>query len=146
MAKLQPEIDAKGGVGPLFVSIGDSKKLDKFLELNPLIPRRQAFVDDYEFGAYGAAGLGKMEMGQDVPEGIADKMSAPDLGGIGGWWNYLSNVMDLSPIPEGKAMEFPEGVKMLGGTFVVDGDEVVFTYKDPVPGVTPDTDAILAAI
>lgn len=142
---LQSEIDARGAVGPLFVSIGDSKKLDKFLELNPLIPRRQVFVDDYEFGAYGAAGLGKLG-DEEVPKDVMDKMTAPNLGGIGGWWKYLSNSIALSPIEKGKEFEVPEGVKLLGGTFVVDGDKVVFEYKDPVPGVTPDTNSILAAI
>lgn len=143
MTKLQPEIDAKGAIGPLFVSIGDSTKLDKFLELNPLIPRRQIFVDDYEFGAYGAAGLGKLDV-DNVPKDI--EMVAPDMGGLGGWWKYLTNSIALSPIPKGKEFEFPEGVKVLGGTFVIDGGKVVFTYKDPVPGVTPDLDAVLGAI
>lgn len=84
-----------------------------------------------------------MEFGSKAPEGALGKMSAPDLGGVGGWWNYLKSSVDLSPIEEGKGNEFPEGVLMLGGTFVIDGDEVIFSYKDPLPGVEADLKAVM---
>merc|ERR1712217_44640 len=100
-------------MGPLFISIGDGPKLDKFLELNPFIPREQAFVDDYNFDAYNAVGFGSMEMGQEMPKDV--KMKAPDLGGLSGVWKYMTNVMALSPIPEGEKPDgIPEGVKRLG--------------------------------
>ena len=143
---LQPQVETSGAVGPLFVSIGDAKKLNKFLELNPKVPRNQAFVDDYDFGAYQAVGLQKMDLGYKVPKGAVGKMTAPDLGGIGGWWTYLKNSVELSPIPEGRANEFPEGVKVLGGTFVIDGDDVKFSYKNPLPGVEPDLAEVMDAI
>lgn len=99
------------------------------------------FVDGYDFGAYSAAGMGKMDtMPKDV------KLTAPELGGFGEWWKYLSNTVTLSPIPADKPTEFPEGVKVLGGTFVIDGEQVVFEYKDPVPGMTPDLDEVMNAI
>ena len=43
----------------MFVSIGDEEKLSKFLELNPHIPRDQAFVDGYDFAAYDQVGFDK---------------------------------------------------------------------------------------
>jgi hypothetical protein len=119
--------------------------LNKFLELNPEVPRDQVFVDGYDFDAYQAVGLQKMDL-DEVPEGALGKMTAPEMGGIGGWWNYLSNSVALSPIQEGKENEFPEGVKMLGGTFVIDGDSVVFDYKDPLPGAEPDLTEVMDAI
>jgi hypothetical protein len=143
---LQTQVEARGAVGPLFVSIGDSKKLNKFLELNPQVPRNQAFVDGYDFGVYQAVGLQKMELGYDPPKGALGKMTAPKLGGVGGWLKYLKSSVELSPIPEGKENEFPEGVKVLGGTFVIDGEAVTFSYKNPLPGVEPDLAEVIDAI
>ena len=40
-----PEVKAAGAAGPFFISIGDEVKLNKFLDLNPKVPRDQAFVD-----------------------------------------------------------------------------------------------------
>lgn len=144
MCQLQPRIEAAGGTGPLFVSIGDVDKLSKFLELNPAIPRAQMFVDDYNFNAYKAAGFGSMgDIGKLDAKDI--KLTAPRLGGIGGWWKYLSNVAAISPIEKGKS-GVPEGVLRLGGTFVVKGDEVVYLWKDKVPGDTPDLEQIMTFV
>jgi hypothetical protein len=87
-----------------------------------------------------------MEFGYEAPEGARGKMTAPDLGGVGGWWNYLKSSVELSPIQEGKGNEFPEGVLILGGTFVIDGDAVIFSYKDPLPGVEADLKAVMDAL
>ena len=130
-------------MGPLFVSIGDNKKLKKFLQLNKNVPKDQAFVDDYELQAYNSIGLKNMEFGQDMPSDL--KMKAPELGGLRGWWKYMTNVMELSPIEEG-SKEFPEGVKRLGGTFVIDGDEVLYQWNDRVPGDTPDLEEVMGFI
>jgi hypothetical protein len=113
------------------------------LSLNPNVSRDHAFVDDYKFASYEAAGLQKMDSGYKVPEGALGKMSAPNLGGIGGWWNYLKSSAALSPIPKGKGNEFPQGVLMLGGTFVIDGDTVIFSYQDPLPGAEADISAVM---
>ena len=113
------------------------------MSLNPNVSRDHAFVDDYEFASFEAVGLQKMDFEYKAPEGALGRMSAPDLGGIGGWWNYLKSSVELSPIPEGKGNEFPQGVMMLGGTFVIDGDEVIFSYQDPLPGVEADLSAVM---
>ena len=47
----------------------------------------------------------------------------------------------LSPAPPG-GLKFggpvPTGVKVLGGTYAVVGDDVTFAHEDAVPGATPE--------
>ena len=70
----------------------------------------------------------------------------PKAMGMGKWMTYLKNVGSLSPVPKDmKFGEFPEGVKVLGGTYAIDGDEVLFAHKDEVPGATPNIEEVLAA-
>jgi hypothetical protein len=133
----------EGVKGPLFVSIGDTEKLNKFLELNPYIPVGSAFVDNYSMEAYKSAGFGSFK-DLDPEAAKKVKMQAPELGGVGGWWNYLSNAMTLAPIEKGKKVSgVPEGVLQLGGTFVVKGDDVVYQWSDTLPGDTPDLTELL---
>ena len=130
--------------GPIFISIGDSEKLSKFMELNPAVPPQQMFVDDYEFNVYKNVGFGSMKdlENKDLKN---IKLAAPKLGGFGGWWKYFSNVASISPIEPGKA-GIPEGVLRLGGTIVVKGDELLYLWKDEVPGSTPDLEDVMAFI
>jgi len=131
--------------GPIFVSIGDEEKLNVFLDKNPYVPRDQAFVDDYEFRAYKAAGFGRFdEVEEEVAKGAMKNMAPPELDGFRGWWNYMSSVMKVSPIPKDmKFGETPEGVLRLGGTFVVSGDEILYRWSDGVPGDHPDIQQVL---
>lgn len=129
--------------GPIFVSIGDAEKLNTFLDLNEYIPRNRAFVDDYSFDAYKQVGFGRFDE-QDKKVAKQVKMSAPDLGGLGGAWKYMSNVGKISPIPpDMKFGEIPEGVLRLGGTFVVKGDDVVYQWSDRLPGDHPDLTEVM---
>lgn len=142
-------MEEAGITGPLFISIGDKEKLEKFLELNPSIDRSKMFVDDYSFDAYSQAGFGKldfMNMSEAQKEEVKSvKLEAPELG-FKGWWNYMSNVMSLSPIEPGKKPDgIPEGVLRLGGTFVVSGDTVVYQWSDKVPGDHPNLDTVFQA-
>jgi hypothetical protein len=101
-------------------------------------------VDGYEFKAYSAAGFGKF--GDTSAEDVKGmKMTAPKLGGFGGWWKYMSNVMKISPVEAGKP-GVPEGVLRLGGTFVVKGDNVVYQWKDRVPGDHPDLEQVMGYV
>jgi len=119
------------------VTIGDAEKLNSFLDVNSFIPREQAFVDDYSFDAYKAAGFSRFDQ---VDKEVAKKIglkSAPELG-FGEWINYFTTVGKVSPIP--KDMKFgdvPEGVLYTGGTFVVQGDNVVYQWTDTIPGNHP---------
>lgn len=140
--QLQPRIKARNAVGPLFVSIGTAEKLATFLELNPNVPSSQIFVDNYQFNAYKTAGFGKLGDESDVGD---IQMNAPKLGGMGGWWKYMTNVVKLAPIEEGKS-GLPEGVLRLGGTFVIDGDDVLYQHSDSVPGDHPDLEAVMAVV
>jgi len=128
--------------GPVFISIGDSEKLNVFLDANPKIPREKVFVDDYTFGAYKAVGFKSFT---DVDKEVAKqvKMTAPDLG-FGEFMKYFSVVSKVSPIPKDmKFGEIPEGVLRLGGTFVVNGDDVVYQWNDRLPGDHPDIEEVL---
>jgi hypothetical protein len=64
-----PELSAAGVVGPVFISVGDQEKLNKFLELNPKVPRSLAFVDDSAtFEAYAVTGFGNIGKGSSGRE------------------------------------------------------------------------------
>jgi len=123
--------------GPIFISIGDSEKLNTFLSANEWMPRDQMLVDDYSFDAYKAVGFGRFD--QLAKESVKDiKITAPDLGWKG-WFNYFSTVGKVSPIPNDmKLGEIPEGVLWVGGTFVVDGNDVLYQWNDQVPGNHPN--------
>ena len=101
-------------------------------------------MDDYSFGAYKSVGFGTfVDVDRDVAKSAMKNMSAPNLdGGIVGWWNYLTNVIKLSPIPNDtsnmKFGDIPEGVLRLGGTFVVKDDEILYRWNDGVPGDHPN--------
>lgn len=138
-------MESLGANGPLFISIGDEKKLSKFLELNPEIPPENAFVDDYSFGAYEAAGF-KSFTDSDPEEVKKVSISAPPLS-MGQWWSYMTNVGGLSPIPpDMKFGDIPEGVLRLGGTFVVNGDDVAFAWADKIPGDHPVLGDVLESV
>mmetsp|Transcript_156627 Transcript_156627/g.272562 ORF Transcript_156627/g.272562 Transcript_156627/m.272562 type:complete len:132 (-) Transcript_156627:33-428(-) len=121
--------------GPVFVSVGTPEKVSLFLDKNPTVPRSSLFADASEdFDAYNAAGfsskIGDLEPSKDL--------SAPDLS-AGQWFAYLSNVFKLSPT------ENIEGVKQLGGSYVVRGGELVFQHSDTLPGDEAPVEEILAA-
>lgn len=104
------------------------------------------FVDGYQFKAYESAGFGRFDQGAGKESAKQVKnMSAPDMdGGIVGWWNYLTNVAKLSPLPKDmKFGEFPEGVVRLGGTFVVNGDNILYRWSDRLPGDHPNIEQVL---
>lgn len=137
----------------VFVSIGDAEKLRAFLDVNPDVPPGQAFVDGYDREAYAAMGLELFtETDPEVAKDAAKSISAPDLGGLRGWWDYARNVVKLAPVEKDKLKLFgggggvPEGVLQLGATFVVKDDRVVYAWKDPVPGVTAPLEEIESAL
>lgn len=131
-----------GVAGPLFISVGKHKKLNKFLELNPKIDPTMAFVDESPtFEAYKAVGFGKI--GDNKPN--MANMKTPSLSGSQ-WWSYVSNVMSLSPVDtENIKAEVPEGVLRLGGTFVIDGEAIIYAWSDSVPGDVPEVETVLKA-
>jgi len=70
----------------------------------------------------------------------------PKTMGMRKWLTYLRNVASLSPVPKDiKFGEFPDGVRVLGGTYAIDGDKVLFSHMDEVPGATPEIAAVLKA-
>lgn len=122
--------------GPTFISIGDADKLNTFLDANDWMGKDQMYVDDYSFDAYKAVGFGRFdEVDKEAVKSV--KMTAPDLG-FGEWMKYFSIVGKISPIPKDmKFGEVPQGVLRTGGTFVVQGDKVLYQWTDTVPGNHP---------
>jgi hypothetical protein len=111
-----------------------------FLQLNPAIPRDQVFVDcSSDRDAYKTAGF---ELLGPAAKGV--KLTAPALGGVSGWFKYVTNMIRLSPTTQHHtdgtigSGRIPEGVLQLGGTFIIDGDEIVYHWSDAVPGNHPD--------
>ena len=140
-SKLQRKISRSGAAGPFFISVGDCEKLRTFLRLNRYISSKKSFVDDGSLQAYESVGLGCMELGKAIDSTVA----APNLGGLRGWWKYMRNVEELTPIEPG-SRKFSGGVKQLGGTFIIDGDEVLYEWYDKFPGDTPALEEVLCAL
>ena len=144
----QAERLSRAGVaGPLFISVGEPEQLQKFLSLNPELSNAAALIDDSpNFEAYRSAGFNYL-MG-DKPLSSPPEMVPPKRLGGGKWWSYLTNVKDLSPMPKGglKFGEVPPGVKVLGGTYALDGGSIAFSHMDEVPGATPDIEAVLRSV
>ena len=105
-----------------------------------MIPRDRAFVDwSRTFDLYEAAGFGKIG---DVAPANAD--IKPPAFGWREWWAYLSNVAALAPIRKDVPMTgVPEGVLRLGGTFVLDGDDVAYAHSEELPGMSPEVDDVM---
>ena len=118
--------------GPIYISIGQSDKIDLFLENNPGVRRDMIFVDDYDLGAYKAVGL--HVIGLESSKLITEKrsMKMPKFG-LSRWKDYITSVNDLTP-----KNNYKEGVLMNGGTFAVNGNEVLYAYNDAVPGDHPE--------
>lgn len=130
----------------MFISIGDSDKINIFLEKNPKIPRELMFVDGYAMDAYKTVGFKKIDLFSGMKL-IKEKrkMTMPTFS-PGRWKDYLKSTNDLIPLPKGQKGAFPEGVTMNGGTFAVDGDKIMFAYSDAVPGNYPDPNDVVKSL
>lgn len=141
----QKEVSDAGINGPIFVSIGDKDRLNAFLLTNPEIAAENFFVDGYDFEAYKKAGFGRFD---EKPKEITDnvKPKPAKLGGIQGWWTFLTNFMQLAPVtPDMKFPEnlTPEGLFWVGGTIVIKGDEIVYRWDDRISGDHPEASEIV---
>mmetsp|Transcript_27316 Transcript_27316/g.45554 ORF Transcript_27316/g.45554 Transcript_27316/m.45554 type:complete len:142 (-) Transcript_27316:255-680(-) len=135
-----------GVAGPLFISVGKPEQLTKFLQLNPELSGAKALIDNsMDFAGYKAAGFNFL-MGDKTLDSPPD-FKPPKQMGPQRWWTYLRNVMDLSPVPEQlKFGDVPQGVRVLGGTYALDGNEVKFSWMDDVPGATPEIEDVMSAL
>lgn len=129
--------------GPLFISVGKPDQLREFLDANPEVDPECAFVDSSPtFDAYRSAGftnlLGEKEL-SEPPD-----FKPPKMMSFGKWMSYFGKVMKVSPQPQ-KFGEFPQGVRVLGGTYVIDDSSILFSHQDLVPGATPDLADVFAA-
>jgi hypothetical protein len=149
--QLQSRIETIAGAnGPWLISIGDTEKLERFLEINPDIPKTRMFVDDYQFQAYETAGfVNNLNDPNPQQQQTVPPLTAPNLGGIIGWWNYFTNAIALAPIDKENPPAFgsmPEGVLRLGGTLVIHGDEIVYQWYDRIPGDHPDLEQVMQIV
>jgi hypothetical protein len=129
--------------GPLFVSVGKPEQLQRFLEVNPEIDPKYALIDSSPtFEAYRSAGFTNL-LGDTKLEKAPDFKPPKTMTG-GKWFSYLQNVATIAPKPD-RAFQVPDGVRVLGGTYVVDGDAVKFSHQDLVPGATPELKEVFSA-
>jgi len=135
----------ENGVTLTFVSIGDDEKLTKFLTLNPAIPTDRSFVDiSATFDLYEAAGFRKI--GDQTPDNLTVNLKPPNLGAKQ-WWSYLTNVAALAPVRKGEPVTgVPDGVLRLGGTFVLNGNDVLYAQAEELPGMSPEIKDVLALV
>ena len=137
--------------GPLFISVGKPAQLQQFLEVNaPELTGATALVDDSaDFAGYRAAGFNLM-LGDKKLEKPPDFKPPVNMKPMR-WLAYLKNVATLAPVTDefkanAKFGDVPPGVKVLGGTYAIDGDDVTFSHADEVPGATPEIADVLAAV
>lgn len=126
------------------MSIGDPEKLTKFLEMNPEVPRDKIFVDDYNFKAYDQLGFQKFGLGQKDFANV-NRVQMPKLRGLVKWWQYLSSIFSIGPFEEGK-YGVPEGGLKLGGTYIVRDSDILYEWRDKLPGDLPDPKDVLAQL
>mmetsp|Transcript_26929 Transcript_26929/g.48677 ORF Transcript_26929/g.48677 Transcript_26929/m.48677 type:complete len:134 (-) Transcript_26929:202-603(-) len=119
------------------IAPGNVEQLNEFLDELPTLSRDKVFVDSSDgYEAYRAMNFGRLEFGKSLPDGL--ELQAPDMGGIGGWFQYLNKVVALSPKPaKGSEGGVPEGVTLLGGTLVVQDEQVTYAWADRIPGDHP---------
>ncbi len=132
-----------GITGPIFISIGDAEKLNLFLEKNPQVDRDSVSVDGYSFDAYKIAGFGRFdEQDKEVAKEASKNMGAPAIG-FKGAWDYITSAGKLAPIPKDVKLDgIPEGVLRLGGTFVVNANDIKYRWSDRLPGDHPDIEKV----
>jgi len=119
------------------ISLGNAEKLSVFLDKFPDFPRENALVDSYEGEAYKAVGFTTfLENIKRVPRELVSNVRKPNLTRKQ-WWEYMKTVGKVAPFDN------PQGALIVGGTYVLDGDKVVWAWADPVPGQHPDISTVL---
>jgi len=134
--------------GPVFVSIGDSAKLTQFLELNSKLNKNSCFVDNTPtFDAYEAAGFTALES-LARPEGAPElNIKKPNFP-FGDWIKYFANIMKLSTLQDGEKLSFkslPKSTLRVGGTFVIEDENILYAWADSAPGDHPEIEDVLQA-
>mmetsp|Transcript_18443 Transcript_18443/g.27864 ORF Transcript_18443/g.27864 Transcript_18443/m.27864 type:complete len:119 (+) Transcript_18443:653-1009(+) len=112
--------------------------------MNPQVSQDNFFVDDYNFAAYDKLGFGKFGLGR---EDFANwnRVQFPKLRGVNKWRQYLTSIPTIGPFEEGK-YGVPEGGLKLGGTYIVQGSDIVYEWRDKLPGDLPDPKDVVAKL
>lgn len=131
-------------MGPIFISLGDATQLQRFCNLNPTVACDMVLVEDYNLQVYQNIGLDSLGSGT-MPKDL--QLQAPTLNAIS-WWQYLTNVMSLSPMPS-KTVTNEQAmatVSQLGGTFVVNGNNILFQQQERIPGDAANLTQVMSII
>jgi len=126
------------------VSIGEPEKLIKFLEMNPKVSEDKIFMDDYNFKAYDHLGFQKFGLDQDFFANL-NRVQFPKLRGLIKWWQYFTSIPTIAPFEEGK-YGVPEGGLKLGGTYIVRDSDVLYEWRDKLPGDLPDPKDVMTKL
>lgn len=129
-----PDLRAQGIMGPCFVSIGDYKALQLFLETNKDMPRELFLIDDPSMPGYVGMGFKNLFDNNELTLKGAKNLKAPALT-FGDWFNWVRTAVTLAPKDQ--------GVLRLGGVFGLYKDAVIYAYEEGVPGDVPDIDEVL---
>lgn len=117
----------------MFISVGTVENLEAFLEKNPNVPRDLAFVETSgDFDAYKAVGF-KTFLENEFQKPRKPEMTAGDM------WTYVRAAGKTAP-----KVNTLEAVQRVGGTFVLNGSDVVYGWDDQVPGDFPEPEDVLS--
>jgi len=133
--KVQPSLREANINGPMFISVGTVENVNAFLDLNPDVPRELMFMEDSaNFDAYKAVGFKTF---LDSGAKFGEMPDAPKLS-RDVFWTYASNMNKIAP-----KVNTLEAVTRVGGTFVLDGDNVIYGWADKIPGDHPAPEDVL---
>lgn len=122
--------------GPLMVAPGTVEQLNEFVRLNPSVDKKRLFVDNTpNYENYKNVGFTKLDFNKPLEDAKGLTLTAPAMDPMM-VLNYMGSVMKLSPVRDVTA-GVPEGVLLLGGTFVTKSDKVVYARADRIPGDYP---------
>lgn len=146
-SELAPQVEGIGAVGPIFVSVGNAEKLKGFLELNPNIPKDRIFVDRIENDFQGYQSLGFTQFGlDDIRQHWRTVEFPPRLSSIKQGWQYLTSIPSIGPFKNNDYSRVPEGGLVMGGTFVLADNAIVYEWRDKLPGDLPEPPSVLTEL
>jgi len=130
---------SRGSATFLYVAAGRSDQLRTFTDGVPEL-RGLTLVDPTpKHEAYLQAGFNFL-MGEKLPSSSTG-FKPPLSMGPGRWLSWLASTPKLMPINPADSQ-----FRLLGGTYAIDGNTVLFSRMDNVPGDFPDVDEVLKTL
>lgn len=110
-----------------------------FLENNPTIEDSQIFVDKPTFEAYNTMGIGIIFQDLEKTKKGGMNFKLPKLS-FDQWKDYLKSINQLT---DPNVVRTKEVVTRLGATYAIDGEDIVYSYEEGVPGDNPNPLSVL---